>query len=439
MQNVKTIYIDDIATLSSPSAISILSRKIAPLALMAAVLMLIYYRAPILLTEGRFWAEEAYIYFNFAISYPWQDVILLPHLGYYSLFSNVTSLIAAYAVPLEYSPLVTTYAALLVQLIPAWLICYTRIPELNSVFIKSMALGIILFIIPSYESWLNSINSQFHFSLACALILISREDSLPKECAKYLILLIAGLTGVVSLFLIPTFLLAFLLTRENVQLKRAALLILCALPQLYFVISAIGENSRSVSTDFHLFLPIVAIKSLCLPLLGYSSCDDFINHITSKNSHQYFIYLSSVFSSVFFVYLIYHVIKLKSISGTLLFSAAFSIVFLSFAGALGNKEAMLNSWGSSRYYYVPNALFYLLLLFIFLKKTDRFLSTRIPPLLLVGVCLITGSMNYIKSDSVFTGPSWKKEVSLWRSQTQTHLRVWPEPWHIIPPPDTHIR
>src|SRR4051812_38306380 len=87
------------------------------LLLLCALPIVAALRTPHLLHTGRFWAEEATVYFRDAALSTWYDALLAPRMGYFSAWNKL----AAAAVPLEWAPLATVYAALAVQLAVAWI------------------------------------------------------------------------------------------------------------------------------------------------------------------------------------------------------------------------------------------------------------------------------------------------------------------------------
>jgi len=68
-------------------------------------------------TNPRFWAEEGTLHFAYSYNHPWYQALIHPQVGYLNFYPNLATVLAT-LVPLEFAPLVTTLAALLVQLIP---------------------------------------------------------------------------------------------------------------------------------------------------------------------------------------------------------------------------------------------------------------------------------------------------------------------------------
>ena len=87
-------------------------------------LILVVFRQESYFTYPRFWAEEGVVFFSFARSHTLIQALLQPHLGYYSLFSNLAAIIAAKFTPLKNAPLATTLCAFLAQGLPLVLIIF---------------------------------------------------------------------------------------------------------------------------------------------------------------------------------------------------------------------------------------------------------------------------------------------------------------------------
>lgn len=153
-------------------------RKILNLADWRFVLLIIIVsamilRAPYLFSNPRFWAEEGAVYFYFAFHNSFFEAIFSPHQGYYSLYPNLMTLLAARLVSLEHAPLFTTVAAMLVQIVPYILILY-RLNHL-SIFHKFILCVATFFVVHTGEVWLNTITAQFHFALASFFILLAEQ------------------------------------------------------------------------------------------------------------------------------------------------------------------------------------------------------------------------------------------------------------------------
>lgn len=171
-------------------------------------------RAPSLLISPRFWAEDGTVYFAYARSHGLlESLFLVPTTsgpaGYLNLAANLPAWIAAHFVPLEWAPLVPTIFALVIQLLPAWLVLQGRLPAFPCPFQRRLA-ALVMIVSPPLlsEVWGNATNSQVFLGLAASLILAeSTEDWTSRDFGLRLgILALASLSGPYTIFLAPLFL-----------------------------------------------------------------------------------------------------------------------------------------------------------------------------------------------------------------------------------------
>ena len=142
-------------------------------ALLVSYVVLSLWRAPAIIWPGRFWGEEGSIYFREAYLQSPLQALLTSNLGYYSLLNKLAALAAAHAAALDYAPIATMLFALAVQVLPAALLLFARIPALPTLLHRATAVALVLFVQPNQEVWLNTINSQYYLCVASGIILIS--------------------------------------------------------------------------------------------------------------------------------------------------------------------------------------------------------------------------------------------------------------------------
>ena len=121
--------------------------KLFSLALFLILVVILVWRAPNLLRAPRFWAEEGRVYFKFAYEHGFFRSLYFIHwwMGYLYLLPNISAAIAAHMLPLEYAPFATTYAALVVQLIPFLIILYGKSTVFKRIPKKITACLILMF------------------------------------------------------------------------------------------------------------------------------------------------------------------------------------------------------------------------------------------------------------------------------------------------------
>ncbi len=198
-------------------------RRLQHLAVFTAAVAAIVMRGTTFLQAPRLWAEEGPIYFQYAMTHPWWDALLKPHLGYYSLVSNLATVIAAKAVPLALAAHITTYTGLAIQLATVMLV-WRGPHQIVKTPVERAVLAFGLLILVSTEVWLNALTMQFW--LAAGTLYLLGQERITR--AGYAYLVVALLTGVTSLFLMPFFFLRAWRERSSALNKSSPLYKLCA-------------------------------------------------------------------------------------------------------------------------------------------------------------------------------------------------------------------
>jgi hypothetical protein len=165
------------------------------------------------------------------------------HQGYYAIIPNVATYLAT-LVPLNQAPIVTTLIALLVQIIPFYLI-FTSQSEFIDSSVKKILFSITILIVGAIaELWLNTITSQFHFIIILFLILIENKNKInsKNKVVFYLLVILSGLSGVPSNILAPLFLYSYMMTKNKMNLSIFYLLLITSLIQILFIFLSKSEG-----------------------------------------------------------------------------------------------------------------------------------------------------------------------------------------------------
>ncbi|RMD80127.1 MAG: hypothetical protein D6820_07175 [Lentisphaerae bacterium] len=417
--------------------------------LLSAFALLITIRAPQLVWPGRFWAEEGTLFFARCYLLPIPDFIFSIELGYYNLYPKLAALSAVYLVPMEYAACIMALWSLAGMLIPAWLLLFSaRETRFLNIFTILSLLSILL-IQPNQEVWLNTVNSQFYFCLATAIILITKPVNRMMLGIRLAVLATAGLTGVISCLLLPLFWLEVALTRDRDRLSEALVLSIVSGLQVASILIAGGRET----TCYFTLLPwALLIKQWVLPYLGMEMADQLGNVIIQNRLwfHMTFTMLALI------PYLLVTgilILSKKDRYACYLAAASLFIACISFCKSVealptGSILSHLSSLGGSRYYFVPNVLMAMALL-----RTSGIGEKQTWPgmqrvwhlfcVTLVSVSLLVGAANFFchhKIQPFFSGPSWPEEVRRWRNNESDTLHIWPPPWkmHILKKTDTTI-
>ena len=239
--------------------------------------LVLFLREPRFFLVPRMWAEEASRFYAYAYRFSggskWYLSLLYVYRGYYSLWTNVTSTLAANLVTVESGALFVTVMAFLVQILPLAQIIWSRARFWDSPIKK--VTGMLIFILTplSGEIWLNNINSQFFLALTAILILIEpAENTWKRKWADRLLLLLAGLTGPVTSMLVPVYALVAWIERDRERLIQTILLAACATFQVgLMVISNATDRSigaRLMDERFYIVLFSMWTQGIGLMLAG---------------------------------------------------------------------------------------------------------------------------------------------------------------------------
>jgi hypothetical protein len=180
-------------------------------------------REPLYLSRPRLWAEEGAVHLAGALALPWWKALFAIHAGYFALVPNVATLLAARVFPLEWAACVTTGFAFVVQLLPCAVIAAGRSRFWPTNAHRLLAIGAILCSWNTNEIWLNTITSQFWIGATAFLLFLlnDRVQSRRQHRIVCLLLVFCGLNGVVSLLLLPLFLIRAVLRRERRAFEQA--------------------------------------------------------------------------------------------------------------------------------------------------------------------------------------------------------------------------
>ncbi|MFZ5806598.1 MAG: hypothetical protein ACOY3I_05290 [Verrucomicrobiota bacterium] len=406
-------------------------------ALFFSYALLIFLRCPKIILEGRFWAEEGKYYFLKAASMNFWEALLSPQMGYYSLVPNVATLFAARNVSLAFAPHVTVAFAFLIQLLPAVFILFGKIDFLKSFSAKIWALALVLFTLPNQQIWLNTISSHFYLCLCAGLILISEPETKIREFFKNFILLIAGLTGVVSTFLTPFFWCKAIVEKSRTRFVQAGVLTLCALAQGAVIFSHLG-SSRSLGFYGDVWISAFFAKTILLPLTGISVTGQFCNQLRSNLQNGIFPWILLFVLLFYWGIVAYFIGKSKISSARYLFQMAFFVLALSLLGAYesGTKDGMLihiSAIFCGRYYYAPNVFLALSLLALAFSSAFHVYLKYALNILLFWM-MVVGVWNFFwtKSNYFSSGAKWGEEIQIWKKNPTHPLQFWPaDPWWSI--------
>ena len=383
---------------------------------------------PEIVFSGRFYAEEGSIFFHNAWKLPWYEALVAPLGGYLNIVATSATVLARHLVSIELAPYVTIIISLLFQLCPLILLLTSEEPWLNSR--NTIVLALLLVITPpvSEEIWLNTLHSQFHLTLCAALILAFRPSTPKIELFRIALLLLGSLSGPGPALLLPLFLVRAVLDKSRGRALQASALALGVMVQLVWFYSAV--SGRSYGMDPALFLGVMFTRQIVVPFLGHDQAVDItakvLKGISSGNMP---IWVPLVTCGAFATLASALLLRRRS-DLFWLFTAGCVVVVFSYYGAFvlnfPKTNLLLPDFGP-RYYYVPQAIFALVVLG--LAATGKDAVSKVSWIVVIWFVVI-GLHEYFWPSNYFYahGPDWRQEVAQWRKDPNHILRQWPQGW-----------
>jgi len=410
---------------SKPAALPALSWT-QKAVLLAVYFVIVFARAPFLLTQGRFWAEEGCVYFQYAWTTPAWHAILAPHLGYYAFFPNFCAVLAAHFFPIVYAPLMVTWCALLVQMLAAYLVldCEAFV-DLNH---RILALAVLLFTAPNKEVWLNTINSQFYFLVCGMLIFLSAPDRRPVF--RNAVLLIAGLTGILTVYLTPFFWIRAWRDRRNKSrgaVIQAAVLTVCMAVQFYVVLQFLHSGERQIHFQWQDIGPALLTRDMAMPLAGRPIATHLAFIMRQHLAPAFLVLWSGVAIGALAAFC-FLVGKERKGESVLLVVAAVWTSCLCMYGAINTTTELIYPSVSERYSFGSNIMLAMsLVLTTQGLGADKAAWRRVAGVLLVAVFAmgIWDYGTYMRWLMPEARPAWRLQIAEWDKDPSYRLQAWP--------------
>lgn len=396
------------------------------------ILLITIWRAPVLLLEPRLWAEEGTKYFTLAYNEGFWKGFFAQHGGYYALIPNVATALAT-LVRLEYAPLLTTLFALVVQMVVFSIVVFGLSPIYNT-WSKKILVSLSILVLAPGEVWLNTINSQYWVCIATFLLLLEPKEELAVARTWWYrsVLILDGLTCVLSSFLLPCYIFKAVRTKVKEEWTHVGILGFATMVQVIVLLLAIRHESqlpaRFGANLFSLqhFIIIHFIRpffgnQLLSPGFAKPFNDWFFNHmpiLSVWNVRITSIVLSVALIGGFFV------LAWKSryyLTQQLIVLSFLLVTTLSTVLSLRMESGM-------RYAFAPTvmlAVFYVSLL------STSFAGRLVNWLILSFLCvfIVTAGKQYRSAAIPLYNPSWPKwrqEVQQWRITPEYKIQIWPQ-------------
>ena len=202
------------------------------------IILISFYRSPYIFINGRFFAEDGYVYFQNAFQNGFFKNLFFVELeaGYVNLITNILSSLAI-KFPLLYAPFVTVYGSFFFILLPVYLILF-RSSELFDHNAKKILGSLVFFIstplVP--EIWLNTINLQIYLCLSSIIIIFMINLSNYQKIINNIIIFIGSFSGIYTCSLLPIFLIKFFKKKDKYKFNNLIILIVGNIIQIFLII-----------------------------------------------------------------------------------------------------------------------------------------------------------------------------------------------------------
>jgi hypothetical protein len=392
-------------------------------------------RAPELLVEPRFWAEEGSLYY--AAAWNTESAATLAHVprptaAYVNLAASVPATLAAWWLPVEDAPFGTTWAAFAVLAVALALVSAGRSRLWGHPLGSALACAAVL-LAPSAlgEAWLNSINAQSYCGLIALAILCEdmRLASVRRIAAYVPLLVFCGLSGPYTSFLFPAFAWKVWAERSLAAVFAAGAVALAALIQVGVFAWVWSEGALNPAKlqpfDFVRSATYVAYGQLIVPLGLGPLMKEFSTHVLYE--------LGGVERAPWAIAMAAFGVVLGGAALLLLVDRDPRsprnglVIALACLAVLTTASA---HWGRSLGRYAVVSGFALLWL-VLARAYARARGPRIVPLaaaVVFGWALLVGAAAY-RHDEAFDCPvgcpRWREEVARWRTGPAYQPQIWP--------------
>lgn len=411
------------------------NRTYQTIGLLLFVVVIHITRSPEVLIDSRFYAEEGDFFYNAWVDSP-VKALFTSYGGYLNLPVNAATLIARWCSPLKYAPYVTMCIGLFFQILPIYLILTAKDKWLASFHIRLLATLLLLFVPESLEISFQSLHIQFTLTLAAAIILILDNISTHQRWLKLSILLLTALSGVMSVFLLPLYLLRYLINEDYLRKEQFIVLLVGNIIQFSFFYEFFQE--RQYHTSFTNFLSIFFAKDLYIPLFGNNSLSNpyllYLQSLIKTQQIPVFACSISIFTLAIMFFCFYKYPKTRLVS--YLFIYALLNLVLSTLGAIGPNYWFFEPYFNQRYVFINQSLMCIILVYFIytLPKTGKYIC-----ILLSIWILISGICNYYHLVSHSYGvPPWREQIKSWEQNPNRNIETWPKGWSMKLPPNHQL-
>jgi len=405
--------------------------------------LLIITRKLELVVKPRMWAEEATVHLHKSFESTILEMLFfVPHWEGYFCFNRNLVIVLLKLFPIEYAAIITTWAGLLMQLIPHLIIICSN-QKIWGTNVRKLLLSTAIIIIPigTGETWLNTTCSHYHLGVLSFIILLDAIElkTIWKKYVYSIILLVCALSSPVGCFMLIGFLYGGLILKLEISKTILTTYTVAVCTQLAISIYFLNSGDGLANTRFNDFflpeLPSIFINDVIVSSLsGQHGLYQFVRIVNSL-SNLTNLSATLIYSVIFFTILLILIFRTRNKSidkiSALIFISFFS-TFLLFYFSSASKTNLLPR----------NALLPGIILISFLVL--RFELKCIWHITIYSIFALISFYEYYTNDSVYYSPewpSWSEEVNERRGNKEYKVKVWPRKnshWYFITDDDWSI-
>jgi hypothetical protein len=242
-------------------------------------------RKPDVILNPQFWAEDGTVWYAVAYNQGVIHSLFLPRDGY---FQTISRLVAVFAqiFPFSFAPLIFNIIAIIIKLLPIHLLLSSRFSVLIPSLYTRMFMGFLYLAIPnSWEIHANLTNTQWHLALLAFMVIVAEPSvRFLWRCFDIGVILLSGLSGPFSLFLMPIAAFLWWTRRDKRLLPLVLLMSACAFIQLICIFLVRQVRSHA---------PLGASSALFVKIL---SGQIFLGALIGQHGYEMIISPSPLFS-----------------------------------------------------------------------------------------------------------------------------------------------
>jgi hypothetical protein len=390
------------------------------------LLAVIFWRTPDLFLYPNFWAEEGKFYFSGMQGLPLPAAIRFYSVGNYQFLIDVLVL-CALQVPLVYAPFVTTYGALAVLGLAAFLMARFTVSYAIDPFIGAALVAAFALAAPGYEIFASATNVQWVCAITILLLCLLPENTFGKWGWRGALTwtVICGTTGVPSCVLAPAMFVVAWSTRSTKHLAMGIILSFCTLFQLAVILLSPTERAFVFSPQITILS--VFHQTILAPILGVS-LTDAIGAVVRPGHPGAAAAAAAV--AVISIAIATIVIRQAFKSGsewvimTLLSCLWIGVSSLQYFGARDDPAFGLSAWLQGRYFVT--GLFCMLALLALASRGQEGFIARIG----FAIILLQGVIQNDAMARTHGGKPWSETLQLCADKRPCEVPIWPDGWSV---------